>query len=104
MMIGNLHLTTHRLLFHALLPPDAAFLRPDAQTNGQSDMGSNVQPDISHAGPVTIHRPGSLKPTRRVWMELSADMCTSYPSGDDAGRVRPLRSLLRERSGVNGTR
>jgi len=34
-------------------------------------------------------------------MELSAEMVTSYPSGDDAGRVRPLRSLLRE-SAVGG--
>ncbi|WWD19120.1 hypothetical protein CI109_103578 [Kwoniella shandongensis] len=53
------------------------------------------QPDVIHAGPVTVHRPGSLKPARRVWMELSAEMVTTYPSADEAGRVRPLRSVLR---------
>ncbi len=96
MMIGNLHLTTHRILFHALLPPDSAFVQSDPQT-GQSAEGSSIQRrDVLHAGPVTVHRPGALKPMRRLWMELSPEMVTSYPSGDDAGRVRPMRSLLCE--------
>lgn len=58
------------------------------------------QPDVLQAGPVTIHRPAALKPMKRVWMEISAEMLTTYPRGDEAGRVRPLRSLLRRWSGT----
>jgi sterol 3beta-glucosyltransferase len=48
------------------------------------------------AGSVTLHSANPLKRARRVWMELSPDMLTAYPSADDAGRVRPLFSILRE--------
>lgn len=98
-MIGNLHLTTHRILFHALLPPDAVFVdessrSPSARHSDQAMAASAHQPDILHSGPITIHRSGALKSTRRVWLELSAEMITTYPRGDEAGRVRPLRCVL----------
>ncbi|ORY35482.1 hypothetical protein BCR39DRAFT_461494 [Naematelia encephala] len=97
MMIGNLHLTTHRLLFHAILPPDAAFTAPPGATEIGNDLSYTSiahQSDVLQAGPVTIHRNAALLPPRRVWMELSAEMVTTYPSGDEAGRVRPLRCVL----------
>lgn len=96
MMIGNLHLTTHRLLFHALLPPDSAFLPPSGMPD-QTDDGSSAQrPNIIRAGPVTVHRSSMYKVKRRVWMELSPEMITTYPSGDEKSRVRPLFSILCE--------
>lgn len=54
------------------------------------------QTSILHSGPVTIHREGAkLAPrTRRLWMELGPDMITTYPSADEEGRVRPIRSIL----------
>jgi sterol 3beta-glucosyltransferase len=79
MLVGNLNLTTHRLLFHALLPPD--------------DTPADGTPDILMSGPVTVHRPHVLAPARR-WMELSSEMITTYPSGDEQGRVRPIRCVL----------
>lgn len=93
MMIGNLHLTTHRLLFHALLPPDSAFV-PPAGLPDQTDDGENTRPNIIRAGPVTVHRSVYYKAKRRVWMELSPEMITTYPSGDEKSRVRPLFSIL----------
>nr|XP_031864085.1 uncharacterized protein CI109_000729 [Kwoniella shandongensis]KAA5531157.1 hypothetical protein CI109_000729 [Kwoniella shandongensis] len=98
MMVGNIHLTTHRILFHAFLPPDsvamaASTMDPRLAMDSAAAAFAH-QPDVIHAGPVTVHRPGSLKPARRVWMELSAEMVTTYPSADEAGRVRPLRSVL----------
>lgn len=99
MMIGNLHLTNYRLTFHALLPPDDAFTAPRVmpdQTEAQAEARS-ARPDIIQSGPVTLHRrSGPVKSRKRVWMELSPDMLTTYPSADEAGRVRPLFSILRE--------
>ena len=46
-------------------------------------------------GPVTFHHSNPLKPARRVWMEVGPEMITTYPRGDDAGRTRPLRVILR---------
>ncbi|OCF57503.1 hypothetical protein L486_04961 [Kwoniella mangroviensis CBS 10435] len=82
MMIGNFHLTTHRLLFHAIIPPDS--LDPTPTPSG---------PDVICAGPVTIHRPG-LQQAKRVWMELTPEMVTTYPSANESDRVRPIRSVL----------
>lgn len=84
---GKIHLTTHRLLFHALLPPDSAY-------TAQTDEGSS-RPDVIHSGPITIHKSG-LASARRVWMELGAEMATTYPRADEKGRVRPLRCILSE--------
>lgn len=86
MLLGNLHLTTHRLLFHSLLPPESAML-------GVKD-GSNRLPDILMAGPVTWHREGPLRSSRRLWMEIGTEMLTTYPSGNDTGRVRPIQTIL----------
>jgi len=88
-MQGNLHLTTHRLLFHAMLPPESAL--PHASSG--SGESSNQHHSIIHSGPVTIHRPGVLRPVRR-WLELTADMVTSYPRADESGRIRPIRCVL----------
>ncbi|CAK9780636.1 hypothetical protein CC85DRAFT_329264 [Cutaneotrichosporon oleaginosum] len=93
MMIGNLHLTTHRLLFHALLPPDSAFMSP-SEIAEPGDDGAVARPNIIYAGPVTVHRSNLYKPKQRVWLELSPEMITTYPSGDEKSRVRPLFSIL----------
>lgn len=100
-MVGNLNLTTHRLLFHAPLPPDEAFVRKytdaDAQTGQVPEFNHAISnSDIIHSGPVTWHRPGTLVSAQRVWLELSAEMLSTYPSADDVGRTRPLKSILCE--------
>lgn len=87
-----MHLTTHRLLFHALLPPDSSFANPHPTAEGAEGYKS----DIVMSGPVTMHRSSPLKPPKRLWMEITLDMITTYPKGDEVGRVRPLRSILRE--------
>lgn len=45
------------------------------------------------AGPVTLDRHG-LKTSRRLWMEVQAEMITTYPRGDESGRTRPLQTIL----------
>lgn len=93
MMIGNLHLTTHRLLFHASIPPD--YGSGALSSTGSATNDATVrQPDVLQAGPVTVHYPGAIRPSRRVWMELSSEMVTTYPGADEASRVRPLRCVL----------
>ncbi|WVQ90440.1 hypothetical protein IAS59_004220 [Cryptococcus gattii] len=59
-----------------------------------ADDATVRQPDVLQAGPVTIHYPEAIRPSRRVWMELSSEMVTTYPGADEASRVRPLKSVL----------
>lgn len=95
-MQGNIHLSTHRLLFHALLPPDEAFVRHYDSSEEFETMNTPIdKTHVLHSGPVTWHR-HKLNSSQRVWMELSAEMITTYPSADEAGRVRPIKSILRK--------
>lgn len=98
MLVGNLHLTTHRLFFHAMLPPDSAFAQSSTHMTGEDGVNAAMasamrQPDILQAGPITVHQSG-LRPARREWMELTAEMLTTYPSADESGRTRPLQCVL----------
>lgn len=78
-------MTSHRIAFHAILPP------PKMAPSGDD------QAEILHSGAITIHRSNVLVPKpSRVWMELGPEMITTYPSADEEGRVKPLRSILRE--------
>ncbi|KAJ3828774.1 glycosyltransferase family 1 protein [Lentinula raphanica] len=79
LIVGVLHLTTHRLTFHASL----LSARPDLPPSQQ----------IIKAGPVTIHLPRFRK-KRRVWLELTHDMMCSYASSSPDDHIRPLRSIL----------
>jgi sterol 3beta-glucosyltransferase len=72
-----------------MLPPESTL------SHAESGEASNQHHSIVHSGPVTIHRPGLLPPVRR-WLELTADMVTSYPRADEAGRIRPIRCVLCE--------
>ncbi|KAL0960717.1 hypothetical protein HGRIS_005744 [Hohenbuehelia grisea] len=78
-VIGVIHVTTHRLAFHASL----LSTRPDLHPHEQ----------IIKAGPVVIHRKG-MRPKRRVWVELSHDMLCTYASSKPEDRLRPLRTML----------
>lgn len=85
LIIGTIHLTTHRLTFHAILPPPTMTLSGDE---------SNI---VLHSGAATIHKKTAILGapiTTRVWMELDSEMITTYPSADDEGRIKPLRSIL----------
>ncbi|KAF8964439.1 glycosyltransferase family 1 protein [Flammula alnicola] len=77
-ILGVIHLTTHRLTFHASL----FATRPDLASS---------QP--IKAGPATLHRKG-LRGKRRVWLELSHDMICSYASSKEEDRSHPLCSIL----------
>lgn len=98
MMVGNLHLTTHRLMFHALLPPDNMITQgPDFESVDDNEAAAlKARPDIIQAGSVTLHQSGMFTSKKRVWMELTPEMLTCCPSADDAGKTRPLFSILSE--------
>ncbi|KAJ6584932.1 hypothetical protein B0H19DRAFT_402540 [Mycena capillaripes] len=76
-IIGVIHLTTHRLAFHASLMS----ARPDAQRG------------VLRSGSVVIHRKG-WRSKRRLWMELSHDMMCTYASSNDSDKIRPIRTVL----------
>lgn len=98
MMLGNLCLTTHRLLFHALLPPDEMITQgPDFESVDDNEAAAlRARPDVIQAGSVTLHQSGLFSSKKRVWMEITPEMITCYPSADEAGKVRPLFSILSE--------
>ncbi|KAJ3788352.1 glycosyltransferase family 1 protein [Lentinula aff. detonsa] len=79
LIVGVLHLTTHRLTFHASL----LSARPDLPPSQQ----------VIKAGPVTIHLPRFHK-KRRLWLELTHDMMCTYISSSPDDHIRPLRSIL----------
>lgn len=84
-ILGKIHLTTHRLTFHAVLPPSRPVRSGDGSTT------------ILHSGGATIHSKNAFGgKTARIWMELDTEMITTYPSADETGRVKPLKSILLE--------
>ncbi|KAF8208904.1 hypothetical protein K438DRAFT_1917258 [Mycena galopus ATCC 62051] len=76
-IVGVIHLTTHRLAFHASLMA----AQPDDKKG------------VIKSGPVVIHRKG-WRSKKRLWLELSHDMVCTYPSSSDADRIRPIRAFL----------
>ncbi|KAF7314233.1 Glycosyltransferase family 1 protein [Mycena kentingensis (nom. inval.)] len=76
-ILGVIHLTTHRLAFHASLLAAS----PTPQTS------------IIRAGPVVIHRKG-WRFKRRLWLELSHDMLCTYVSSKAPDRLKPVRTIL----------
>ncbi|KAJ7044079.1 glycosyltransferase family 1 protein [Mycena alexandri] len=76
-IVGVIHLTTHRLAFHASLMA----ARPDAQQG------------VIRAGTVLIHRKG-WRSKRRLWLELSHDMMCTYASSSSSDKIRPIKTVL----------
>ncbi|KAI0304370.1 hypothetical protein B0F90DRAFT_1948660 [Multifurca ochricompacta] len=76
-ILGVVHLTTHRFAFHASL------------LSSQPDFYQKV----IKSGSALIHRKGWHR-KRRVWLQLEHDMVSSFPSSRDEDRIRPLRSVL----------
>ena len=74
---GVIHLTTHRLTFHASL------LSPSA------DPASR---DVIKTGPAVMHRKG-WRSKRRVWIELSKDAICVCASSKEEEKVRPMSAL-----------
>ena len=74
---GVIHVTTHRLTFHASLL--------------SSQPGYNQK--VVKSGTALIHRRG-LHRKRRVWLQLDHDMISSYRSSRDEDKIKPLRSIL----------
>ncbi|KAF8740502.1 Glycosyltransferase family 28 N-terminal domain, partial [Rhizoctonia solani] len=96
-IIGVIHLTTHRLTFHASLLPGIDADPPTASTLSHGSRRS-TDSQILKAGPGVVIEPRAgilhLQKRRRVWIELSHDMITTYPDASDEGRVKPIRSIL----------
>ncbi|KAJ7109698.1 glycosyltransferase family 1 protein [Mycena crocata] len=76
-IVGVIHVTTHRLTFHASLLASL----PDQSLQ------------VIKTGPVVIHRKG-WRSKRRMWLELSHDMMCTYASSSDSDRIRPIRTVL----------
>lgn len=51
--------------------------------------------EVIRAGPAVVHRTG-LHRKRRIWLELSHDFVSVFPSAREEDRIRPLRSVMRE--------
>ncbi|KAF9049628.1 glycosyltransferase family 1 protein [Hymenopellis radicata] len=79
-LLGVLHLTTHRLTFHASL-----------LSSDQSPAEANQT--VIKSGSITIHRKG-WRSKQRVWLELYPDMIVTCASSSEKDRVRPLRTVL----------
>ncbi|THV05295.1 UDP-Glycosyltransferase/glycogen phosphorylase [Dendrothele bispora CBS 962.96] len=77
LILGVLHLTTHRLAFHASL----LSTRPDLPPSQQ----------VIKSGSAMLHGPFR---SRRLHLELSHDMLCTYASSSDEDRIRPIRSVL----------
>ena len=73
------HLTTHRLTFHASL----------------LSSQPNYQQGVIKAGPVLVHRKGLYR-KKRVWLQLSPDIISTYHSSRDEDKIKPIRSILRK--------
>ncbi|KAF5314999.1 hypothetical protein D9619_007125 [Psilocybe cf. subviscida] len=78
-VVGVIHLTTHRLTFHASL----FATRPDIAPGRE----------VLKAGPATFHRKG-WRGKRRVWLELLPDMLCAYASSKEEDKWRPISTLL----------
>ncbi|KAG6856527.1 hypothetical protein H0H87_003452 [Tephrocybe sp. NHM501043] len=78
-IVGVIHVTTHRIAFHASL------------FESKPDMPLSKR--IIKTGPAVLHRKG-WHAKRRVWMELSRDMFCAYTSSSDEGRIRPMVTIL----------
>jgi sterol 3beta-glucosyltransferase len=74
---GVVHLTTHRLTFHASL------------LSSQPDQKER----ILKSGPVFVHYKG-LRRKKRVWLQLTREMISTYPSSRDEHKIKPLRTIL----------
>ena len=74
---------THRVTFHASLP--------------DLDPTLPVKSRVIKSGTVIVHRKG-LHRKRRVWLELSSDFISAYPSAREEDHIRPWRSARRKES------
>ncbi|KAI0284043.1 hypothetical protein BGY98DRAFT_1183815 [Russula aff. rugulosa BPL654] len=76
-VLGVIHVTTHRCTFHASLL--------------SSQPGYSQK--VVKSGTALIHRKG-LHRKKRVWLQLDHDMISSFPSSRDEDKIKPLRSIL----------
>ncbi|KAH9049861.1 hypothetical protein EDB84DRAFT_837422 [Lactarius hengduanensis] len=76
-ILGVVHLTTHRFTFHASL------------LSSQPDYNRK----IIKSGPALVHRKGWHRKTR-VWLQLEHDMISSFPSSREEDRIKPIKSIL----------
>ncbi|KAG7088460.1 hypothetical protein E1B28_012449 [Marasmius oreades] len=81
-VVGVIHLTTHRLTFHAsLLSTTPDMPQPQSVIKSGSAL-------ISTAARSLFQR------QKRLWIELSHDVLTVYNSSGDEDRIKPRRTIL----------
>lgn len=51
--------------------------------------------EIIRSGPALVHRKGFHR-KKRVWLELSNDFMSSFPSAREEDHIRPWKSVMRE--------
>lgn len=78
-------LTTHRLCFLARLPP---------LSDHSASAGHLLKSGAVYILKTKTRLGVSCTRKKRVWLELSADMATTYPDSTEAGRTRPLKTIL----------
>lgn len=83
LIIGSLHVTSHRLLFYGRIP--ALDNLASSASPGPIKTGAAwTQKVYNRFGIESTHR-------KRVWLELEADMVTSYRDSTERGRTEPLK-------------
>ncbi|EST05648.1 Glycosyl transferase, family 28 [Kalmanozyma brasiliensis GHG001] len=97
---GSLFLTNRRVCFLAYIPNAAnsngtehhqAGLRSGKDSSEiRAPSDPNVENPILKSGPAIIHRPGKMRPKRRVWIELRKDAFNAYSASNQL--YKPLLS------------
>ncbi|KAJ1033093.1 hypothetical protein NDA16_000371 [Ustilago loliicola] len=108
---GNMFLTNRRVCFLAYIPnantgaeqSDSPYVENHAETNSadvRAPLDPNVQNPILKSGPAIIHRPGKMRPKRRVWIELRKHSFNAYSASNKlykpllAARLSHLYAVL----------
>lgn len=99
---GNIFLTNRRVCFLAYIPnakhqghdvnADASIHDDDHEDPStiRAPSDPNVRDPVLKSGPAIIHRPGKMRPKRRVWIELRRDSINAYASSNQL--YKPLLS------------
>ena len=99
---GSLFLTNRRVCFLAYIPDAARNTHSGIEhheadhTTGKDSIDvrapsdPNIDNPILKSGPAIIHRPGKMRPKRRVWMELRKDSFNAYTASNKL--YKPLLS------------
>ncbi|SPO25608.1 probable UDP-glucose:sterol glucosyltransferase Ugt53A1 [Ustilago trichophora] len=94
---GSIFLTNRRVCFLAYIPnANSSSEQDNGAINNAGAHGTrapsdpNIKNPILKSGPAIIHRPGKMRPKRRVWIELRKDSFNAYTASNKL--YKPLMS------------